>query len=108
MKKITIGFSLIALMMISFIAGNLFNVSGPQRFEENPKFVIFFVFTAVATVSAMGLWIWMVIDYFYNRKNMNHKSAWGWGLLLGNWVAGIAYFIAVYSQREKKVYTKSK
>jgi Na+-driven multidrug efflux pump len=100
MKKLIIGFSLIAIIFLSPAAELFLGLVGEN---EQPKNIeVFLLFTIFFTLSAAGLWVWMVLDYKTNKKSINHRALWGWGLFIANWVAAIVYFIVIYFPREKR------
>jgi len=53
-------------------------------------------------VSGIGLWLWMLKDYFHERPS-RFSVLWGFSLLIFSYVAAIVYFIVIYSinHREK-------
>jgi len=51
-------------------------------------------------VSAFGLWIWMVTDFF-KFGPPTHRAAWGWSLIFFSFVAAALYFLSIYLPRIK-------
>jgi hypothetical protein len=53
------------------------------------------VLIALGVPSVFWLWGWMLTDFF-RSKAKQHSVAWGWFLVLGNWLAAIVYFFIVW------------
>lgn len=106
MKKIIIGFSLIAVILLSSAA---FPLLGLLEGSEQPKNNgVFLLFAILGTFSAGGLWLWMVLDYKTNKKYLKHRILWGSGLFFANWAAAVIYFLVIYFPREKRAATIKK
>jgi len=48
--------------------------------------------------SVFWLWGWMLSDFFRSKTERN-PVAWGWFLVLGNWLAAMVYFFVVWRPR---------
>lgn len=59
------------------------------------------VLIGLGVPSVFWLWGWMLTDFF--RSKAGSKSvAWGWFLLLGNWLAAVVYFFVVWRPRNAR------
>ena len=48
-----------------------------------------------------ALWGWMLTDSFHNKTG-SKSVAWGWFLVLGNWLAAVVYFFVVWRPRHAR------
>ena len=56
---------------------------------------------ALGVPSMFWLWGWMLTDFF--RVKRGSKSvAWGWFLVLGNWIAAVVYFFVIWRPRHAR------
>lgn len=51
--------------------------------------------------SVFWLWGWMLTDFFRNRTS-SKSVAWGWFLVIGNWLAAVVYFFVVWRPRHAR------
>jgi hypothetical protein len=94
MKRPKFGYALLLLLAASFVfAASLQNKS--LTTAEILPFIL-------GPLSVAILWVWMIANYFANRKKIKHSACWGWFLFLANWVAAIIYFFAMYKPAETK------
>jgi hypothetical protein len=49
-------------------------------------------------IALLWLWVRMLVDFFRERPR-KHPVAWGWFMFLGMYVAGLAYFLAIWRPR---------
>lgn len=48
--------------------------------------------------SCLGLWFWMLVDYFHVRPR-RFSVFWGFSLLFLVYIAALVYFVLIYSRR---------
>jgi hypothetical protein len=58
------------------------------------------VFVMPAVFSVIGLWLWMLHDYFRERPRQ-HAVAWGRCLLFFNYGAALVYFVRIWRPRHR-------
>jgi hypothetical protein len=58
-----------------------------------------YVLIALGVPSVFWLWGWMLTDFFRNKTK---SVAWGWFLVLGNWLAAVVYFFVVWRPRHAR------
>jgi hypothetical protein len=80
---------LFALLLMFTAAGDPFQVPAQLR-----------GIAAVGVIALLWFWIRMLVDFFRQRPT-KHPVAWGWGLILGIYLGGIAYFFAVWRPRNR-------
>lgn len=59
------------------------------------------VLIALGVQSVFWLWGWMLTDFF-RSKTESKSVAWGWFLVLGNWIAAVVYFFVVWRPRHAR------
>jgi hypothetical protein len=62
-----------------------------------PELVLF----TLGIPSVFWLWGWMLTDFFRSKSDRT-SVAWGWFLVLGNWVAALVYFFVVWRPRHAR------
>jgi len=97
--RISIGYTIIAVMLIPFAVFVHQVTAESAQINGNITFLLFLI--VPSTLSAVILWLWMVADYLTNNNKLRHKGLWGWGLFLGNWFASMVYFLTIYVPRIK-------
>ena len=92
---------LVALTLAVFVYMLILNfryVAKDQLVQPtSPEFVLF----ALGIPSVFWLWGWMLTDFF-RSKNGGTSVAWGWFLVLGNWLAAVVYFFVVWRPRHAR------
>jgi hypothetical protein len=59
------------------------------------------VLIAAGVPSMFWLWGWMLTDFF-RSKTESKSVAWGWFLVLGNWLAALVYFFVIWRPRHAR------
>ena len=86
------------LLAIAFSSLIYFSVTDrvPKLDPQSP----FWTVGSLSLVTLLWLWLWMLIDFFRQRP-VRHPVAWGWFLILGSYIGGLAYFWAVWRPRNR-------
>lgn len=100
--RIFVGFTFVVGAVVLFLFELLGATSSSEMIasfaEMNGlgKFILIW-----GNVSALGLWGWMLTDYFRNPPS-TYRVAWGWMLLFFNFIAAMCYFLSIYCPRIRK------
>jgi len=99
MKKIYIGWFLIFAFLL-MITQKIIGI------DLNAQIVPIRIIGIFVIIGIFGLWIWMLTDFIKRAelKQLRYRFLWGCMLILANLVAGIIYFIFIYSPRERNIY----
>lgn len=100
MRKIIIGFTLIAITLLSTASYPLFELSNEK--QEPKNVAVSLLVTCLGTFSAFTLWVWMLLDFRIKKRDIKHATLWCFGLFIMNWAAAAVYFIAIYFPRQKE------
>jgi hypothetical protein len=93
----------LAGIVIAFLAWglymNLVFLNGNRELPEQMP-LVYAPFVFVALIGIFSCWGWMLTDFFRNRP-VRRPAAWGWFLVLGNYIGALVYFFLVWRPRER-------
>lgn len=60
-----------------------------------------YMLIALGVPAVLSFWGWMLADFLRNRTR-SKSVAWGWFLVLGNWLAALVYFFVMWRPRHAR------
>jgi len=93
MKKPFLGYLFLFLIFAAFAYSAIIQKETFSTIEALP--------IIAGAASGMALWIWMVVNFFRNRRKLKHPFIWGLFFIIANWITAIIYFLVKYAPTEK-------